>query len=72
MKKTYKIQVDCANCANKMETAAGKVPGVEEVCINFITQKITVTFAENADVSSVMAQMQKVCRRIDSDCAITL
>ncbi len=70
--KTYKIEVDCANCANKMEIAAGKVPGVRAVTVNFLTRKVTVTFAEDADVTAVMKQVEKVCRKVDSDCVIEL
>ena len=46
MKKTYKIEVDCANCANLMEEAAGKTEGVEKAAVNFMTQKMTLEFAE--------------------------
>ena len=54
MKKTYRIEVDCANCANKMEEAARKAPGVQDVTVNFMTQKMIVTFAEGADEDAVM------------------
>ena len=54
MKKTYKIEVDCANCANKMEDAARKTAGVKEVTVNFMTQKMIVDFEEGADAASVM------------------
>ena len=47
MKKTYKIEVDCANCANLMEEAAGKTEGVEKAAVNFMTQKMTIEFAED-------------------------
>ena len=70
MKKTYKIEVDCANCANKMEIAAAKVPGVEAVSINYMAQKIQVIFAEGAEPASVMQQVLKVCRKVESDCEI--
>ncbi len=72
MKQTYKIEVDCANCANKMELAAAKISGVEGVTVNFLTQKITVTFAENADPTAVMKQVEKACRKVDSDCTIEI
>ena len=49
MKKTYKIEVDCANCANKMELAAKKTPGIADATVNFMTQKMTVEFAEGAE-----------------------
>ena len=70
MKKTYNIEVDCANCANKMEIAAAKVPGVEGVSINYMAQKIQVIFAEGAEPASVMQQVLKVCRKVESDCEI--
>ena len=57
MKKSYKIEVDCANCANKMEIAAAKIPGVEAVSISFMAQKMQVTFAEGAEPASVMQQV---------------
>ena len=46
MKKTYNIEVDCANCANLMEEAAGKTEGVTSAVVNFMTQKMIVEFAE--------------------------
>ena len=70
MKKTYNIEVDCANCANKMEIAAAKVPGVEAVSINYMAQKMQVIFAEGAEPASVMQQVLKVCRKVESDCEI--
>lgn len=70
MKKTYKIEVDCANCANKMELASKKVCGVSDASVNFMTQKMTVTFEENADIDSVMKDILKCCRKIESDCEI--
>ena len=66
MKKTYKIEVDCANCANLMEEAARKTKGV----VNFMTQKMDVEFSENADVSSVMQEVIKNCKKIEEDCEI--
>ena len=64
MKKTYKIEVDCANCANKMEDAARKVAGVQEVTVNFMTQKMIVDFADGADVSAVMKQVVSACKKV--------
>lgn len=72
MKKTYKIEVDCANCANKMEVAAAKVDGVASVTVNFMTQKMIVEFAEGADVAAVMQQVRKACKKVESDCEIFL
>lgn len=70
MKKTYKIDVDCANCANKMEEAAKKTEGVKDAVVNFMTLKMKVEFEENVDASSVMEQVLKNCKKVESDCKI--
>ena len=70
MKKTYSIEVDCANCANEMEAAVRKVKGVSAASVNFMTQKITVEFEEGADEKAVMKAILKACRKVDSDCEI--
>ena len=72
MKQTYRIEVDCANCANKMEAAAGKVPGVSSATVNFMAQKLIVEFSEGADPAAVMQQVRKACRKVASDCEIFL
>ena len=72
MKKTYKIYVDCANCANKMEVAANNTAGVAEAVVNFMTQKMTVTFEDGADTSAVMKAVLKNCKKVESDCEIEL
>lgn len=72
MKKTYIIEVDCANCANKMEIAAGKIPGVESVSVNYFAQKMTVEFMEGAEEKPVMEQIRKACRKIERDFQIEL
>ena len=70
MKKSYKIEVDCANCAAKMEEAAGKVEGVASANVSFMTQKMQVEFAEGADPAVVMPAVLKVCKKVESDCSI--
>ena len=70
MKKTYAIEVDCANCAMKMEEAAGKTPGVAAASINFMTQKLSVEFAEGAEEKAVMKAILKACRKVEPDCEI--
>lgn len=70
MKKTYKIDVDCANCAAKMETAANKVDGVKEASVNFMTLKMKVEFEEGADIDAVMKEVLKKCKKVESDCEI--
>lgn len=72
MKKTYKIEVDCANCANKMEDAAQKTAGVKSVTVNFMTQKMIVEFDCGADVAAVMQNVLKNCKKVESDCEIYL
>lgn len=70
MKKTFSIEVDCANCANLMEEATAKTEGVLSANINFMMQKLTVEFADDADVKAIMKQVLKNCRKIESDCDI--
>lgn len=72
MKKTYKIEVDCANCALKMEDAAKKVDGVLDATVSFMTQKMKVEFAEGSDDKAVMEQVLKACKKVESDCEIYL
>lgn len=72
MKKTYKIEVDCANCALKMEEAARKTEGVLEAAVSFMTQKMKVEFAEGADERKVMEAVRKACKRVEDDCEVFL
>lgn len=70
MKKTYKIEVDCANCANKMEIAANNTDGVKSATVNFMMLKMIVEFEEGADEKKVMKQVLKSCRKVEDDCEI--
>ncbi len=72
MKKAYKIDVDCANCANKMEDAAAKTEGVKSASVNFMALKMTVEFEDGADAAAVMKQVLKNCKRVEDDCEIYL
>ena len=72
MKKTYMIDVDCANCANKMEQAAKETAGVKDAVVNFMALKMTVEFEDGADVKSVMQDVLKNCKRVEDDCEIYL
>ena len=72
MKKSYKIDVDCANCANKMERAAQKTPGVKDATVNFMMLKMNVVFEEGHDPEAVMQQVRKNCKRVESDCEVFL
>lgn len=70
MKKTYKIEVDCANCANKMEISANNVDGVKSATVNFMMLKMIVEFEDGADEKKVMKQVLKACRKVEDDCEI--
>ena len=72
MKKTYKIDVDCANCANKMEQAAKNTDGVKDATVNFMMLKMIVEFEEGADPKKVMKDVQKNCKIVEDDCEIFL
>ena len=72
MKKTYKIDVDCANCANLMEDAARKTAGVANATVNFMTLKMNVEFEEGQDPKSVMQQVRKACKKVEPDCEVLL
>ena len=72
MKKTYKIDVDCANCANKMEDAARNTPGVKEVTVNFMTLKMIVEFEDGVEPKAVMEAVRKNCKRVEADCEVFL
>lgn len=70
MKKTYKIEVDCPNCAAKMEEAAKKTEGVKDATVNFMTLKMNVEFEEGTDPKSVMSEVLKNCKKVEDDCEI--
>ncbi len=72
MKKTYKIDVDCANCANKMEDAAKNTAGVKDATVNFMALKMIVEFEEGADAKAVMKDVLKNCKKVEDDCEILL
>ena len=72
MKKSYKIEVDCANCANLMEEAAKKTAGVKDATVSFMSLKMNVEFEEGADPKKVMQDVLKNCKKVESDCEIYL
>jgi len=72
MKKTYKIEVDCANCANKMEEAARKTEGVKDAAVNFMALKMKVEFEDGADIDDVMKDVRDNCKKVEDDCEIYL
>ena len=72
MKKTYKIEVDCASCANLMENTTRKVSGVAGATVNFMTQKMIVEFEDGQDPKAVMKEVLKACKKVEPDCEIEL
>ena len=72
MKKTYKIDVDCANCANLMEETAKKTEGVKDCTVSFMTLKMKVEFEDGADVDEVMNNVRNNCKKVEDDCDIIL
>lgn len=73
MKKTWKLRdLDCANCAAKMERAIGKLDGVEKAAVSFMTQKMTLELAEGADVDAVLKEAIKCIKKVEPDCEVVL
>ena len=72
MKKTYKIDVDCANCANLMEEATKNTEGVKDATVSFMTLKMKVEFEEGADPEEVMPRVRENCKKVEDDCEIFL
>ena len=70
MKKTYKIDVDCANCAAKMEDAANKVNGVKAASVNCMALKMKVEFEDGVEPNEVMKNVLADCRKVEPDCEI--
>lgn len=70
MKKKYKIEVDCANCANKMEEAAKNTKGVKNAVVNFMALKMEVEFEDDAVPSEVMEDVLANCKKVEDDCEI--
>ncbi len=70
MKKSYKIDVDCANCAAKMEEATKKTDGVKDAVVNFMMLKMNVEFDDGADPKEVMPRVLANCKKVEDDCEI--
>ena len=72
MKKTYALEnLDCANCARKMEEAIRRIDGVQDAKVNFLTQKMTIE-TDSEDQTELMKQVVKICKRVEPDCSILL
>ena len=72
MKKSYRIDVDCANCANKMEQAARRTAGVKDAVVNFMALKMNVEFEDGAVPAEVMKRVRENCKKVEDDCEIYL
>lgn len=70
MKKTYEIEVDCANCANKMQEAAKNTNGVKDCIVNYMMLKMTIEFDDDANEKEVMKEVLKNCKKVEDDCEI--
>ena len=71
MKKVYRLRdLDCSNCAAKMENAINKLPQVESAVVSFLTQKMTVTYAEGVDEEEALKQIKKCIRKVEPDCEV--
>lgn len=72
MKKIYKLEdLDCANCAAKMEEAIKKIPGVESASVSFFAQKLTIE-APDDKLDAIMKEVVKVCKKVEPDCTIIM
>lgn len=73
MKKSYKlVDLDCANCALKMERAISQLPGVETASVNFLAQRMIIDFSENADIPQIMKSVVKCIHKVEPDCEVIL
>ena len=70
MKKSYKIDVDCANCAEKMENAAKNTAGVKDATVSFMTLKMKVEFEDGADADEVIKNVRDNCKKVEEDCEV--
>ncbi|MGF0040137.1 cation transporter [Peptoniphilaceae bacterium SGI.131] len=67
MKKKFKVEVECANCAAKMEEACKKIGGIKDISINFLTQKMAVDFVEGVKEEEILKNIEETCRKIERD-----
>lgn len=73
MKKSFKlVDLDCANCAAKMEHAINKLPDVKQATVSFLTQRLTVESVDGADFAAVMEQVQQTIARVEPDCKVVM
>ena len=72
MKKVFKFNADCANCANEMEAVAKNTEGIKNAVANFMTLKFTVEFEDGQDFKKIMKDVRDRCKKIDDECEIFL
>ncbi len=72
MKKKFSIEVDCANCAQKIEDAVNKLPGVTAATVSFMAQKMTIEAPDGTDFDALMKEVVKTCKKVEPDCEIKL
>lgn len=65
MLKKYNVEVDCANCAAKMEDACKKISGIKSISIYFMAQKMSVEFEDGQDVNAILDQIEKTCKKVE-------
>lgn len=71
MRKVYNLSdLDCANCASKMESNISKIEGVKNISVNFMTQKLTIEIEEDKNMDEIMNEVKKVCHKVEPDCTI--
>ena len=73
MRKTYELEeLDCANCAAKMEAAINKLPGVEKATITFMTSRLSLVVPDGTDMAQLLAQVQREISRVDEGCRVVV
>lgn len=72
MKKKFKLQdLDCANCAAKMEEAIKKIDGVNDASVSFMMQKMTID-ADDARFDEIVKEVVAICAKVEPDCKVIL
>lgn len=71
MQKKFKIEVDCANCAAKMEEAVKKIDGVNSASVSFMSQKMVID-ADDTRFDAIMKEVVKACKKVEPDCEVYL
>lgn len=71
MKKQYKMEnLDCANCASKMERMIGKISGVQSATVNFMTQRLSIDVSEDSELEKILSAANEACKKVERNCRI--